>query len=173
MGFHSVAPSCFDGAFDRIGKEWMLITTAGATADGAHFVNAMTASWGGLGILWNRPVAFLFVRPQRYTYTLAEQAERFSLAFLGEEYRAALRLCGTVSGRNTDKLAAAGLTAVERDGVPIIAEATYNLICRKLYADDLKKASFLCPSLLDNYKADDFHRVYVVEIEEILEKDKT
>ena len=82
--FKNCTPADFEGVFDRIGKEWMLITAHGKNERGEDTVNTMTASWGGMGFLWNRPVAFCFVRPQRYTYRLTEQAERFSLSFLGE-----------------------------------------------------------------------------------------
>ena len=134
-------------------------------------VNAMTASWGALGVLWNKSVAICFVRPQRYTYGLAEKEERFSLAFMGEVYRDALHICGTKSGRDGDKLALAGLTAVDCDGVPAIAEARLVLVCRKLYADDLREGSFIDPSLLGNYAAKDYHRVYVCEIECAYQRD--
>lgn len=49
--------------FEVIGKEWMLVT-AGSKE---HF-NTMTASWGGIGWLWNKPVVFVFIRSERYTY---------------------------------------------------------------------------------------------------------
>ena len=42
------------------------------------------------------------------------------------------------------------------------------LLCRKLYADDLKESAFVDRSLLNNYKDGDFHRVYVVEIEKAM-----
>lgn len=169
--FKKRTPAEFEGVFDRIGKEWMLITAHGKNEQGEDTVNTMTASWGGMGFLWNRPVAFCFVRPQRYTYRFAEQSERFSLSFFGEEHRAALRICGTKSGRDTDKWRESGLTPVMHEGVPVIAEARFNLVCRKLYADTLREESFVVPRLLENYKAGDFHRVYVVEIEEILERE--
>ena len=156
-----ILPEELENAFRLIGKDWMLIT-----AKGEGSVNAMTASWGGMGVLWNKPVAFCFIRPQRFTHTLTEQSERFSLCFLPEQYRPALRLCGTQSGRDGDKLTAAGLSHAELDGVPYIKEARLVLICRKLYTDMLKKDAFLDTSLLANYKEDDFHRMYVVEIEQ-------
>ena len=131
----------------------------------------MTASWGGMGILWNKPVAFLFIRPQRYTYLLTEQASAVTLSFFEETYRSALRFCGTKSGRNVDKFAQTGLTLDYVQDVPVIHEATLNLICRKLYADDLKKEGFVEKALLGNYPTDDFHRVYVVEIEKILKRE--
>lgn len=49
-----------ENAFDLIGKKWMLVTAG--TKDS---FNTMTASWGGIGWLWNKPVAFVFIRPER------------------------------------------------------------------------------------------------------------
>ena len=171
QNFHKLAPQELDGVFDLIGKDWMLITVAGKSECGEDVVNTMTASWGGMGFLWNRPVAFCFVRPQRYTFALTEQSERFSLSFFDESYRGALRLCGTKSGRDLNKFEAAGLTPKLHEGTPIIAEARLNLICRKLYADTLREEGFALPELLQNYTAGDYHRMYVVEIEQILERE--
>ena len=151
-----------ENVFRLIGKDWMLITVKD---ERQGRVNAMTASWGTLGVLWHKPIAICFIRPQRHTFGLAEQNDRISLAFLGEEYRAALRLCGTKSGRDCDKLEEAGLSSLTLDGVPVIAEAELVLICRKLYVDDIKKDGFLDPSLLSNYPEEDYHRIYVCEIE--------
>ncbi len=161
--FTAIAPEAFDGVFEKIGKEWMLIGTGAEGRD-----NIMTASWGCLGVLWNKPVAICFIRPQRYTYTLTEKADRLSLSFLPEEYRKALQFCGRASGRDCDKFAEAGLTKVMSGDVPYPAESDCVLICRKLYVDDLKKAAFLDPALLKNYPIDDFHRVYICEIEQVL-----
>ena len=173
MKYRKCNPAKLDGVFDLIGKDWMLITASGKNEDGKETVNTMTASWGGMGYLWNRPVAFCFVRPQRYTYQFTEQAERFSLSFFGEEYRPALRLCGTKSGRDLDKFEAAGLTPETYDGVPVIREARLTLICRKLYVTTLEKQDFCLPELLQNYTAGDYHRMYIVEIEQILESEES
>lgn len=168
QGFHEIAATSVDNAMTLIGKQWMLITVKDEVAGR---VNAMTASWGALGVLWGKNVAVCFVRPQRHTYGLAEKSERFSLAFFKEGYRDALKICGTKSGRDCDKLAMAGLTTVTCDGVPVIAEADFVLICRKIYADDLREESFVDPALLDNYAAKDYHRVYVCEIEAAYQRD--
>ena len=65
-----------DNVFKAIDKDWMLITAA---KDGNP--NSMTASWGCLGILWNKPIAVWFVRPQGYTYAFCEAADTLSLSF--------------------------------------------------------------------------------------------
>lgn len=159
-GFFKIAPEELENVFRLVGKDWMLVTAS----DGSE-VNTMTASWGGMGVLWNKPVAFCFIRPQRHTFSLTEKSNRLSLSFFGEEHRAALTLCGTKSGRDIDKFAAAGLTPVFEGETPYVGEARLVLLCRKLYADDLKECAFVDKALLSNYKDGDFHRVYVVEIE--------
>ena len=154
-----------ENAGKLIAKDWMLIT-----APDKKGANAMTASWGGLGELWKKHVAFIFIRPQRYTFELLEREERVSLAFFGEEYREALGFCGKNSGRDMDKLAAAGLTTSDIDGVPIINEARMLVIGKKLYADFIKPDCFIDKSMLCNYEKGDFHKMYVLEIEKVLIK---
>lgn len=169
--FKTITPEELENAFRLIGKDWMLITAKGESESGEEVINTMTASWGGMGILWNKPVAFCFIRPQRYTHTLTEQSDRFSLSFFSEEYRSALRLCGTKSGRDVNKFEATGLTPTVFEGTPCIKEARITVLCRKLYADTLRADSFLDTALLQNYKDGDFHTVYVAEIKKILVSD--
>ena len=143
-----------------IGKDWMLVA-AGTASDW----NAMTASWGGVGTLWNRPVAFVFVRPQRYTHQLLEEYPTFSLSFFDASYRPMLSLAGSRSGRDLDKRTALGLTATEENRTVRFAEASLTLICRKLYKASLEESGFLDPSLpAQFYPQKDFHTVYVAEI---------
>ncbi len=166
--FHRISHEELENVCRLFDKDWALITVG--EGDG---VNTMTASWGGIGILWNKPVAFCFIRPQRHTFTLTERHGQLSLSFLPEEYRPALRLCGSKSGRDLNKFEAAGLTPAFANGTPYVKEARLVLLCRKLYADDLKSACFIDPALLQNYKAGDFHRMYICEIEGAYLKDET
>ena len=93
-----------DNLFDAIGKEWMLVT-----AGTPEKFNTMTASWGGTGVLWGKPVAFVFIRPERYTYEFIEAGETLTLSFLGADHKDVHKVCGSTSGRTTDKVKAAGL----------------------------------------------------------------
>ena len=154
-----------DNLFHLIDKEWMLVTAHDAKTGR---INTMTASWGGCGILWNKPVAFVFIRPQRYTHEFTEKAEGLTLSFFSEEYRDALKLCGRTSGRDGDKIADAHLTPVLYDGRAAFAEARMVFSCRKLYADDLRESAFVDTSLLSNYSAGDYHTMYICEIEDII-----
>ena len=168
MSLKEISPRELGNAMKMIGDDWTLITAE--KKDGS--VNAMTASWGFMGVLWNKPVCAVFIRPQRHTLGFAEEAERLSLTFFDEAYRAALRLCGTKSGRDTDKIAEAGLTLCHTDsGVPYFGEAKTVLVCRKLYEDALKPECFLDAGIrAANYPAEDYHKVFVCEIERVLVK---
>ena len=167
-----------DNPFRLIGSDWMLVTSAnnGDGLEGGVDYNTMTASWGGLGILWNKPVAFVFIRPQRHTFGFAEANDRMTLSFFGEEYREALTFCGRKSGRDYDKAKECGLTPVsdssECGRAVWFGEARLVLKVRKLYSDVLKKECFKSEATLGNYPADDFHTVYVCEIEDVLVKEQ-
>ena len=90
----AVGEDALHNVFRLIGEEWMLITAGDESG-----YNTMTASWGSLGFLWGKPVCTCFIRPQRFTYGLAEKTDRLSFAFLPEAYRGALKYCGVHSGR--------------------------------------------------------------------------
>ncbi len=153
--------------FELIGKDWALLTAK--NGDGC---NTMTASWGGVGIMWNKPVTFAFVRPQRFTFGLIEDEEYFSMSFYPEEYRKALTFCGTKSGRNVDKVKECGFTPIFDEKAPYFAEAKLVFICRKLYAQDLNKDSVIDENtVLPQYKGNDYHKMYISEIVKVLKND--
>lgn len=163
-GFTSIKPvELTDNPFKLIGDDWMLIT-AGDIESHKTF-NTMTASWGGLGILWHKPVSYIFVRPTRYTYEFTEKHDLYTLSVFEEKYRAVLNLCGTFSGRDTDKVANAKLTPVEFEtGAVGFQEARLVMVCKKLYYQDLTPDRFIDPTLDKNYPKKDYHRMYVGEI---------
>ncbi len=166
--FSPIDPLTLGNAFAMIGDDWMLITAK--KPDGT--VNTMTASWGFMGVLWGMPVCAIFVRPQRYTKEFIDAADSLSLSFFSEEYRPALRLCGTKSGRELDKIAKAGLTTVfTEDGVPYFREADTVLVGHKIYSDLIKPESFLDTTLISkNYPRADFHHIYLVALDRAYKK---
>lgn len=150
--------------FQLIGSDWLLVT---AMKDGV--CNSMTASWGGLGIMWGKKVAFIFIRPQRYTKEFIDQASHFSLSILDSDKRSIYQYLGTVSGRDENKLEKVDLTVVNDEAAPYFAEANTAMICKKLYAQEMNGESFLEKECLEKwYPAHDYHTMYVVEIEKIL-----
>ncbi len=113
--------------FHLIDNEWFLITSGKPD----NF-NTMTASWGGFGILWNKPVCFVFVRPTRFTYQFMETNDQFTMSFFREEHRKKLSFLGTVSGKDRDKITESGLTSLFLDDNSItFEEARLIFNCRK------------------------------------------
>lgn len=151
-----------DNLIRLIASDWMLVTAG----DRQKF-NTMTASWGGVGYLWNKHVVFVFVRPERYTYQFIENSGGFTLSFFEEKYRNALDLCGSKSGRDCDKVSEASLTPHFTElGYPSFKEARLVLECRKLYADTLSMSSFLDYEPLKTHYSTKggIHKMYIAEI---------
>lgn len=149
--------------FTRIGKDWMLIT-----AGTKEKANTMTASWGGLGIMWGKNVAYIFVRDSRYTKEFIDANDTFSLTFFEGE-REALSYLGTASGREVDKIAKVGFHVNYNGNTPFIDEGNLVFICKKLSSTRMTADQFLDQKLADTfYKDDDMHTMYIGEITQIL-----
>ncbi|MBP8989592.1 MAG: flavin reductase [Clostridia bacterium] len=149
--------------FHLIGSQWMLIT-----AQKGDRVNAMTASWGGLGVMWNKNVAFIAIRPSRYTKEFIDWAQTFSLSFFSEKDRDKLNYLGSVSGRDESKIEKSGLTVIHIDETPCFEEADRIFICKKIFAQPYDPASFLDPAIDACYPQKDYHTLYIGEIQKIL-----
>lgn len=161
-GFEEIDVKSLGGnVFDMLDDDWMLIT-----AGNPENFNTMTASWGGFGILWHKPMAICFVRPQRYTLQFIEKTEYFSLSFFTNEFKNALNFCGQRSGRNTNKIKETGLIPLNTPNNAIAFEqARLILECKKVYADEIKPDKFLVPEIIDHiYPGKDFHKFFIGEI---------
>lgn len=165
--FKSISPeSLSDNTFKLIAKDWTLIA-AGDTSS----YNMMTANWLGLGYLWMKNVAFLFIRPTRYTYEFTEKLDTLSLNFFTDEYRNILNLCGKESGRDINKMNC-GLSPMQlSDGGIAFNEARLVLNCKKLAVGDMSDFDFIDKAPLKWYDEDSYHKIYICEIKEILIKE--
>ena len=151
--------------FSLIGDKWMLITSGNQEK-----YNTMTASWGSIGVMWGKNVAFAFIRPQRYTFEFVENEEYFTLSFYPDEYKKTLSLCGKVSGRDVDKVKEANLTPIFDEQAPYFEESNLVLVCKKLYAQNLS-SEYFCEKDLDKfYPNKDYHKMFVGEIIKVLAK---
>jgi len=153
-----------ENVFELLDRDWMLVT-AGSLDD----YNTMTVSWGGLGFIWGKPVFYAVVRHSRYTFEFMEKYDYFTCQAFENQYRDALNICGTKSGRDLDKAAESGLTPVALPDLDAVSfeEARLTLVCRKLFSQDLKEQSFIDKDLFtQNYPdREDIHRLYVGAIE--------
>ena len=165
--FQSVDPKSLDqNVFSLIGDQWMLITAGTGEA-----LNTMTASWGGLGVIWGAPAATCYIRPQRYTKEFVDREEYFTLTFFPEEYRKALSLCGSKSGREIDKVKECGFTVKTAScGAPYFEEAQLVLVCRKRFAQAMDPNNIPQEIKEKWYPQKDYHTMYIGEIVEVLKK---
>lgn len=153
--------------FQLIGKDWMLIT-----AEKDNKVNTMTASWGGFGVIFQKNVVYIFIRPQRYTKEFVDNSDTFSLTFLDETFRKELSYLGTVSGKDEDKISKANLTVQHIDNTPYFDEGKLVITCKKIYTQDFDPKGFTVEGLDEKfYPEKDYHTLYIAEIEKILIKE--
>lgn len=146
--------------FEKIGKEWLLIT-----AGNPERFNTMTASWGGLGVMWGSPLATTYIRPQRYTKEFVDSNDTFTISFFDESYKKSLQFCGTHSGRDVDKAKEANLTPVKIENSMTFEEASLVLVCQKQYVQEMKKECFLDKQAMEKwYPENDYHFMYMAKI---------
>lgn len=148
---------------DILSDQWMLLT-AGDFQSGTF--NTMTIGWGSFGTMWKKPFVTVVVRPTRHTHKFMEEYRDFTVCAFPRKYRKALQICGTKSGRDTDKIKEAGLMpeASSKIKSPAFREAELAIQCRKIYCDDFKPENFLSDEIEDNYPKKDYHRMYFGEI---------
>lgn len=134
--------------------------------------NSMVIGWGHLGVIWGRETFTVYVRQSRYTKPLLDKTGEFtvSVPLSGKLGADVFRICGSQSGRQVDKAAAAHLTLIESETIrtPGILEYPLTLECRVLYQQD----QALCgipEDIRKRYYAGganegDFHTAYIGEI---------
>ena len=161
MSFRKIDPTQLPGnVIDEISNKWMLLS-AGTEDD----FNFMTVSWGMMGELWFQPAVAVYVRHSRYTFDYMENNDTFTLTVLKPEYKNALKIAGSKSGRDIDKLSETGLTAAFVDGCPTFEEAAYTIVCKKMYAAEMPEENFLDQeAFTKSYQTPDYHRMYIGKI---------
>ena len=153
-------------AFNKFYKEWALIVVKGKNED-----NAMTIAWGQLGILWSRPTMTVYVRNNRYTKHLLDEADTFSVCFFSNEYKDKLSLCGTKSRSEIDKISECNFTRLYDDETLLLKEAKYTFILKKLYSVDMPINESTLPTIKKHYNENEFHTQYIGEIDKIIIND--
>ncbi|HIX99002.1 flavin reductase [Faecalicatena fissicatena] len=154
--------------FQKMSGDWMLITAGDESGN-----NTMTASWGLFGVLWRKNIAEIFIRPQRYTKKFVDQEDLITLSFLPEQYKTALKICGTLSGKNVDKWKASGLHPYYIDRTTAVAEAELILIGKKQYAQWIDPQLFLERTNDERcYPQKDYHQMYMLEIVKVLKAEQ-
>ena len=131
--------------------------------------NTMTIAWGALSFMWRKPVVIVMVRYSRYTYELLEKVDTFTVSIPFEKdtfFKEALKSCGTLSGKDTDKWQQAGLEKLPAHKVkaPLVGGCDLHYECKIIGKTELK------PGMLDKdleeqfYGKGDYHVLYYGEI---------
>jgi flavin reductase (DIM6/NTAB) family NADH-FMN oxidoreductase RutF len=144
--------------------DWYLVSAT----DGKGKTNALTAAWGGLGNVCEKPAATIYIRPQRFTKRFIDASGRFTMTFFDfEKYNKALAYMGSHSGADDpDKIKNAGLTLADIDGQPTYAEGKLVLLCKPFFCQQLGEQNFLDPAVADAAFPDkDFSYMYIAQIE--------
>ncbi len=149
--------------FSQFDKKWALLT-AGTESK----FNTMTISWGGLGTIWGKPVATVYVRASRYTHEFMDDNEYFTVSFYPEQYKKELGVLGSKSGRDMDKMTASGLTATKAGESMTFKEAEVTLVCKKLFRQPLLPENMPKDVLETMYADRDFHDMYIGEVVDII-----
>lgn len=146
-------------------EDWALVT-----AGSEESFNTMTVSWGSFGELWGEDTATVYIRPQRYTEEFLNQNDYFTICFFPNEMKQQIHsICGSKSGRDTDKPAQAGITPIFSEKAPYFEQARIILVCRKTAKGCFTPDQFADEQIISKwYPANDFHNIYYATIEKTL-----
>ena len=153
--------------FTRFGTEWALLTS-----EKNGKANAMTISWGAMGVLFNKNIVTVFVRDSRYTKEFIDDSGIFSVSFFRGKEMNALKYFGMVSGRDEDKFAATRFNVNYHKGIPFIDEASFVIVCKVIAKHRMSEGDFLDPKIKEQFYSgadvNNMHTIYVGEIVEFL-----
>lgn len=106
--FKSISPEeISENIFKLVGKDFTVITAG----DESHY-NSMTASFGGVGILFGKPATWCFLRANRYTLEVIKDRHVYTMSYFADEYKEQVLFFGSKSGRDSDKMKETTLTPV-------------------------------------------------------------
>ena len=136
-------------------------------------VNTMTIAWGGINIVWGRPVYVVYVRYTRDTYDMLEGNTEFTVSIpLTQDRKKELAYCGSKSGRNTDKITDCQFTLVPGRTIqtPILQECDLHYECNIIYRQAMEPNSI--PQAIKDryYSTNNYHMIYYGEIVDIYQK---
>lgn len=144
-------------------KTWFLITS-GSFAQ--HQFNSMTISWGSIGVMWNKPFVQIAIRPVRFTHSFLEIYPDFTICAFSSKYKKTLKVLGSKSGREMDKITKSGLTPISCRHVtaPGYAEASLVIECKIMFKALFSPSQFVDPKIESEYPLKDYHTSYYGEI---------
>ena len=162
----------FNNSLDKA-MEYLHKQGAFLTSKNEEKINTMTISWGSIGFMWGKPVFMTLVRPQRYTNTFIQSSKKFTVSIpFNEDFKKALGICGSKSGRDIDKEREAGITFIPglSKDMAVIDKCNIYYECNVLYSNELKTEELPEEIKKSFYGSGDTHILYFGEIVNCYEK---
>ena len=135
-------------------------------------VNTMTIGWATFGVVWQKPIMMIAVRPTRHTFTIIDKIDNFAVSVPFSDMSKEIDFCGTKSGRDCDKFRECGLETVTARKVtsPVIKLSGLHFECRIVFRTVMDPAN-LVQDYEHLYPNKDYHTLYFGEILDCYEAD--
>jgi len=130
-------------------------------------INPMTIGWGSIGFIWGKPIFTVLVRHSRYTYEFMEGTDNFVVSVpLSKNHSESLKICGTKSGREIDKIKECGFDLLPGRIVntPVIGDYELHYECKIVYKQDMNLDDMDKELKGKKYPLNDRHTIYYGEI---------
>ena len=167
MGYKEINARNFDENINRLLIDENAIFTAGVK----DAFNSMTVSWGGIGIMWGKPIFTVMVRQSRHTYNFSEKYDEMTLSFFSSDRKDAVAFFGQNSGKDVDKAKETGLTPIFYPEGVSYAEADIIIVGKKVYSQLFDADGINDEKINTLYSTKDYHKFYYYEIVKILVRD--
>ncbi|KYZ76211.1 flavin reductase [Anaerosporomusa subterranea] len=155
-------------AYNEQADRGLDILSRGAFLTSAHNgkTNVMTIAWGSFSFAWKKPVFMAMVRPSRFSHDLIEASGEFTVSIPFSDMKQAIAICGSRSGRDTDKIAAADLKMLpsEKINTPVINTPGLHYECKIICRQQMTPEDTAELVKSECYASGDFHTLYFGEI---------
>jgi len=150
-------------ALQTIGEQGALVVT------GTDKPNILTIGWAMASVMWFRNIFIAPIRHSRYSHELLEAHKEFTVFVPYEDMKKTIGICGSKSGRDTDKISLCGLKLApsQKVAVPHVEAKGLVIECRVIYQDDIKEDALDCAVRDKYYSGNDegnMHTLYYGEI---------
>ncbi len=147
--FKQISPEeICDNVFTLVGKVFPVIT-----AGKEDHYNSMTASGGGLGLLFKKPTTWCILRADRYTLEMIQKEQTYTMSYFPNEYKEQILFLGSKSGRDSEKMKEVELTSVQTpSGDMSFKEARLIIECKLTELTTPNPNDFYTQEAKDYYK---------------------
>ena len=118
----------------NVGNELALLT-----AGNKQNFNSCTIMYGAKGMVWNKQVYIVFVKPERYTWKFMNDCDYFTVSYFPKEMNNIHKIFGYKSGRDVDKIKETGITPKYLENSVTYEEANEVFVMKKLYMKQMDR----------------------------------